>query len=141
MVARALCLDPWGGPYEVQHALVFHHDDPFFARFRERMKADPGGCGRGTKPDRATGEQRPGVALRHPCSWPGARRTLGGKSRAEMSLAELKAALAWLGAPDQRSPGFAGRRSPLRLGHPTTLLPQRIINRSAVRFWGRSAQG
>ncbi|HJU16482.1 MAG TPA: DEAD/DEAH box helicase family protein, partial [Stellaceae bacterium] len=42
MVARATRLDPWGGPYETQRALVFHPDDPFFARFRERMEAEQG---------------------------------------------------------------------------------------------------
>ncbi len=42
MVARATRVDPWGGPYEAQRALVFHPDDPFFARFRERMEREQG---------------------------------------------------------------------------------------------------
>ena len=37
MVARATRVDPHAGPYEGQRALVFHPDDPFFARFRWRI--------------------------------------------------------------------------------------------------------
>ncbi len=42
MVARATRVDPHAGPYEDQEALVFHPDDPFFARFRWRMEQEQG---------------------------------------------------------------------------------------------------
>jgi len=42
MVARATRVDPHAGPYEGQEALVFHPDDPFFARFRWRMEQEQG---------------------------------------------------------------------------------------------------
>ncbi|WP_407524645.1 DEAD/DEAH box helicase [Methylobacterium oryzisoli] len=40
MIARATRVDPQAGPYEDQHALVFHPDDPLFARFRDRIEAE-----------------------------------------------------------------------------------------------------
>ena len=170
MVARATRVDPWGGPYEAQRALVFHPDDPFFARFRERMEAEQGTLAR--RPRRqgcldlfATPDAEPraaivplesnALALRYATLAPGPelraarppaqaalldlpavierrlrarigemvatqvvedatdlqaprgqgtyhaynaalKRALGGKSRAEMTLAELEAAVAWL---------------------------------------------
>ncbi|WP_245614893.1 DEAD/DEAH box helicase [Muricoccus aerilatus] len=42
MVARATRVDPNAGPYERQRALVFHPDDPLFARFRWRMEREQG---------------------------------------------------------------------------------------------------
>lgn len=42
MVARATRVDPNAGPYEAQRALVFHPDDPLFARFRWRMEREQG---------------------------------------------------------------------------------------------------
>ncbi len=42
MVARATRVDPHAGPYESQEALVFHPDDPFFAKFRWRMEEEQG---------------------------------------------------------------------------------------------------
>ncbi len=42
MVARATRVDPHAGPYEGQEALVFHPDDPFFAKFRWRMEQEQG---------------------------------------------------------------------------------------------------
>ena len=42
MVARATRVDPHAGPYEEQEALVFHPDDPFFAKFRWRMEQEQG---------------------------------------------------------------------------------------------------
>jgi len=42
MVARATRVDPDAGPYETQRALVFHPDDPLFARFRWRMEREQG---------------------------------------------------------------------------------------------------
>jgi hypothetical protein len=42
MVARATRVDPQAGPYEAQRALVFHPDDPLFARFRWRMEREQG---------------------------------------------------------------------------------------------------
>ncbi|GJD51659.1 hypothetical protein OPKNFCMD_4414 [Methylobacterium crusticola] len=40
MVARATRVDPHAGPYADQHALVFHPDDPLFARFRARIETE-----------------------------------------------------------------------------------------------------
>jgi superfamily II DNA or RNA helicase len=172
MVARATRVDPWGGPYEAQRALVFHPDDPFFARFRERMEAEQGTLARHPRarrqsrldlfPDAERDEIVPlesnALALRYATLAPGPelgarrperqeaqsgfaeppllaerrlrarigemvatqvvedtmglraprgqgtyhaynaalKRVLGGKSRAQMSLAELEAAIAWL---------------------------------------------
>ena len=42
MVARATRVDPHGGPYDGQRALVFHPDDPLFAQFRRRMETEQG---------------------------------------------------------------------------------------------------
>ena len=50
MVARATRVDPNAGPYEGQRALVFHPDDPFFARFRWRMEQEQGTRARGPHP-------------------------------------------------------------------------------------------
>jgi superfamily II DNA or RNA helicase len=174
MVARATRVDPWGGPYETQQALVFHPDDPFFARFRERMEREQGTLARHPRSRRQGRlELFPGVepehseivplesnalALRYTTLAPGPelgarrperqeaedelvdpprlverrlrarigemvatqvvedavelraprgqgtyhaynaalKRALGGKSRAQMTLAELEAAVAWL---------------------------------------------
>jgi superfamily II DNA or RNA helicase len=174
MVARATRVDPWGGPYEAQRALVFHPDDPFFAKFRERMEAEQGMLARRPRlrrqgrlelsmgADPEDGEIVPlesnALALRYTTLAPGPelgtlrperqeaeeelvdpprvverrlrarigemvatqvvedsvelraprgqgtyhaynaalKRALGGKSRAQMTLAELEAAVAWL---------------------------------------------
>ena len=42
MVARATRVDPHAGPYSAQRALVYHPDDPLFARFRWRMEREQG---------------------------------------------------------------------------------------------------
>ena len=42
MVARATRVDPNAGPYAAQRAVVFHPDDPLFARFRWRMEREQG---------------------------------------------------------------------------------------------------
>jgi superfamily II DNA or RNA helicase len=42
MVARATRVDPNGGAYESQRALVFHPDDPLFARFRWGIELEQG---------------------------------------------------------------------------------------------------
>ena len=42
MVARATRVDPHGGPYDGQRALVFHPDDPLLAQFRRRMETEQG---------------------------------------------------------------------------------------------------
>ena len=42
MVARATRIDPNAGPYDEQRALVFHPDDPLFARFRRRVETEQG---------------------------------------------------------------------------------------------------
>jgi hypothetical protein len=50
MVARATRVDPHAGPYDEQRALVFHPDDPLFARFRARMETEQGMLARKPKP-------------------------------------------------------------------------------------------
>ncbi|AWN48919.1 restriction endonuclease subunit R [Methylobacterium terrae] len=40
MIARATRVDPHAGDYADQHALVFHPDDPLFARFRARIETE-----------------------------------------------------------------------------------------------------
>jgi hypothetical protein len=40
MIARATRVDPHAGPYADQHALIFHPDDPLFARFRDRIESE-----------------------------------------------------------------------------------------------------
>ncbi len=52
MVARATRVDPHGGTYEDQRALVFHPDDPLFAQFRRRMELEQGTQARHPKPAR-----------------------------------------------------------------------------------------
>ena len=42
MVARATRVDPHAGPYARQRALVFHPDDPLFARFRHSVETEQG---------------------------------------------------------------------------------------------------
>ncbi len=42
MIARATRVDPHGGPYAAQRALVFHPDDPLFARFRHSIETEQG---------------------------------------------------------------------------------------------------
>jgi hypothetical protein len=42
MVARATRVDPNAGPYENQSALVYHPDDPLFARFRYSIETEQG---------------------------------------------------------------------------------------------------
>ena len=42
MVARATRIDPSAGDYSSQRALVFHPDDPLFARFRLRLETEQG---------------------------------------------------------------------------------------------------
>ena len=42
MIARATRVDPQAGPYESQRALVFHPDDPLFARFRRGIETEQG---------------------------------------------------------------------------------------------------
>ncbi|MDP4023285.1 DEAD/DEAH box helicase family protein [Methylobacterium sp. NEAU 140] len=56
MLARATRVDPHGGPYDGQRALVFHPDDPLFARFRAELETEQGS---GTKPRR----ERPASAV------------------------------------------------------------------------------
>jgi superfamily II DNA or RNA helicase len=42
MIARATRVDPHAGAYDSQSALVFHPDDPLFARFRHSIEAEQG---------------------------------------------------------------------------------------------------
>lgn len=46
MIARATRVDPNAGAYEDQSALVFHPDDPLFARFRQSIEAEQGAFAR-----------------------------------------------------------------------------------------------
>jgi hypothetical protein len=50
MVARATRVDPYGGAYDTQRALVFHPDDPLFAQFRRRMETEQGTLARRPRP-------------------------------------------------------------------------------------------
>ena len=42
MLARATRVDPHAGAYDAQQALVFHPDDPLFARFRLELETEQG---------------------------------------------------------------------------------------------------
>ena len=50
MGARATRIDPNGGDYASQQALVFHPDDPLFARFRLRLETEQGTLAKKPKP-------------------------------------------------------------------------------------------
>jgi superfamily II DNA or RNA helicase len=50
MVARATRVDPNAGPYGGQRALVFHPDDPLFARFRLSVETEQGMAAKRPKP-------------------------------------------------------------------------------------------
>src|SRR5919112_882453 len=49
MIARATRVDPNAGAYETQRALVFHPDDPLFAKFRQRIETEQGTSARRPK--------------------------------------------------------------------------------------------
>ena len=53
MVARATRVDPHGGSYQLQSALVFHPDDPLFAAFRRRIETEQGTLARPPRPGRS----------------------------------------------------------------------------------------
>ena len=55
MVARATRVDPNAGPYAGQRALVYHPDDPLFARFRHSIETEQGTVAKRMK-DRAKSE-------------------------------------------------------------------------------------
>ncbi|KMO33181.1 restriction endonuclease subunit R [Methylobacterium variabile] len=57
MIARATRVDPHAGDYADQHALVFHPDDPLFARFRARIETEQATATRPRK--RPTGAASP----------------------------------------------------------------------------------
>jgi hypothetical protein len=42
MLARATRVDPHAGSYDAQQALIFHPDDPLFARFRLELETEQG---------------------------------------------------------------------------------------------------
>src|SRR3954470_19980244 len=42
MIARATRVDPNAGAYKTQRALVYHPDDPLFAKFRQRIETEQG---------------------------------------------------------------------------------------------------
>ena len=50
MIARATRVDPHGGPYAAQRAMVFHPDDPLFARFRHSIETEQGTVAKPIKP-------------------------------------------------------------------------------------------
>jgi superfamily II DNA or RNA helicase len=50
MMARATRVDPHAGPYAAQRALVFHPDDPLFARFRHSVETEQGTLAQRRKP-------------------------------------------------------------------------------------------
>jgi superfamily II DNA or RNA helicase len=50
MVARATRVDPNAGPYAGQRALMFHPDDPLFARFRHSVETEQGMVAKRVKP-------------------------------------------------------------------------------------------
>ncbi len=52
MVARATRIDPHAGDYASQRAVVFHPDDPLFARFRLRLETEQGTLAKRSKPKR-----------------------------------------------------------------------------------------
>jgi hypothetical protein len=63
MLARATRVDPHAGPYGEQQALVFHPDDPLFARFRAELETEQGTATRPREP-------RPASALTpEPVRW------------------------------------------------------------------------
>ncbi|KMO22758.1 restriction endonuclease subunit R [Methylobacterium platani JCM 14648] len=57
MIARATRVDPHAGDYADQHALIFHPDDPLFARFRARIETEQATATRPRK--RPTGAASP----------------------------------------------------------------------------------
>ena len=106
MIARATRIDPHAGPPETQRALVFHPDDPLFARFRRRVgdragharaapRRPPSGRGpaavargrarrdaRGARARPAAARQPgAGIALRDAAARPRVRRCAGGRAR------------------------------------------------------------
>ncbi|MFL5282958.1 MAG: DEAD/DEAH box helicase [Rhodopila sp.] len=50
MVARATRVDPRAGDYGGQRALVYHPDDPLFAKFRHRLETEQGTLAKPPKP-------------------------------------------------------------------------------------------
>jgi hypothetical protein len=42
MIARATRVDPWGGDYAQQRAVVYHPDDPAFRTFRQAIETEQG---------------------------------------------------------------------------------------------------
>ena len=54
MMARATRVDPHAGPYAGQRALVFHPDDPLFARFRHSVETEQGMVAKRAKPPQRT---------------------------------------------------------------------------------------
>lgn len=54
MLARATRVDPNAGPYDGQQALVFHPDDPLFAKFRAELETEQGSAPRPPEKPRLT---------------------------------------------------------------------------------------
>ena len=50
MMARATRVDTHAGPYAGQRALIFHPDDPLFARFRQSIETEQGMLAKRVKP-------------------------------------------------------------------------------------------
>lgn len=59
MIARATRVDPHAGDYANQHALVFHPDDPLFARFRARIETEQATATRPRKRPTGAGSPEP----------------------------------------------------------------------------------
>ena len=55
MIARATRVDPHAGPYAAQRPLVFHPDDPLFARFRRSVETEQGTVAKRVKPRAQSG--------------------------------------------------------------------------------------
>lgn len=55
MVARATRIDPDAGPYADQRALIYHPDDPLFARFRHSIETEQGTLAKRPKLRRQSG--------------------------------------------------------------------------------------
>jgi len=70
MVARATRVDPRAGDYGGQRALVYHPDDPLFAKFRHRLETEQGTLAKPPKPKK----QRT-LPLGCRKSWPSRRTT------------------------------------------------------------------
>jgi len=118
MVARATRVDPHAGDYATQRALVFHPDDPLFARFRLRMETEQGTLARRPKP-------KPQGILP---LW--LREQLAGRERDEKGIVPLQSnALALRYAILKPGPDLAMRRPEHEEAQAELLEPPSVIER------------